>query len=319
MDGDLMKGFNQPKPALPSDQSGIPAGPELAKAPSAFIKDKETLEYLVKKWNDYAVHNGRDYKGEFFIDKTYYTEVYKGDPLRESLNDSSPGYYEAQRRYTLVNNEVPGLFKESAERMHGVNFFNEVQETLDGKRTKNDKKPVRVLVTGGDVGFLNDELRSKFGKDIDVVGTTVEVSRAQRRKRYFVELIRNGKIKLPPKVEEYLSKSLSDKLDPRDTKWRSILQMQSSAPEFDKIIDTCGELLYSRDEKKPEIFEMTFKACIAKLNLGGKLYIAELDSAASKFAEAYCKENNLILARGEYVNRHDNPANNYIITKPEQV
>jgi len=296
--------------------------------PSAFIKDPKTMDHLIERWRKYARTESRSYGR--IIGRTDSDEVFDENPsIRpdflpyrnytdepDLLQPFKTDSYGVDGRFTLVDTQVPRLFRESAERMHGVNFFNEIQNRIDEKKSKNDAKPVGILVTGSDLGFFNDELRTKFGNTVDVYGTTVELSRSRVKKRRFVESIRSGKIKLPPELQKYLAESLSNQIDPRDAKWRSILQMQSDKPEFDMIIDTCGELLYAFDEQRPDIFELTFTACIAKLNPGGKLYIAELDYKARKIVEAYCAEHNLILEKKGYENRHQHIQTNFVITKP---
>ncbi|MCC6323829.1 hypothetical protein IT400_03490 [Candidatus Nomurabacteria bacterium] len=304
-DSDFLKNINPQKPDSFITSGGI------EKPPSAFIKDPKMMEYLEKTWNHYAENDARDIRTQTtFSGLSHSEEVFDSDPSQRY-----GGIYEAMTRYTLVDQKESRLFKENAERMHGVNFFNEIKNKIDEKKSKNDNKPVNILITGSDVGFLNDELRYKFGKDVTVCGTTLEVSRAQRRKRYFLKLIKNGKTQLSPESVDYLGKALKEKIDPCDRKWRSILEMEDDKPEFDKIIDTCGELLYSFDYEKPEIFELTFKACISKLNPGGKLYVSEM--YGFRYIEEYCKEKNLIIEKNNYDDRHQNLKTNYIITKPE--
>lgn len=283
------------------------------KPPSAFIKDPETMAYLIERWRKYALTEGRSYGRMIGI--TDSKEVFDEKPDI----DKNPRMWGVDGRYTLVHQQDRMLFQESAEQMHGVNFFNEIQAKIDEKKSKGDTKPVIILVTGSDLSFFNDELRSKFGNEVAVYGTTVELSRAKMRKRRFVEAIKTGRVTptlIKPELQEYLATSLSDKLDPRDAKWRSILQMQSDKPEFDMIVDTCGELLYSEDENRSEIFEMTFMACITKLNPGGKLYIAEIRYERIKFVEEYCRKNNLTLEKNDYQTRHQNMEINFVITKP---
>lgn len=283
-------------------------------APSAFIEDPEIMEYLIRRWKEYAKKRGRNYRTSEF--GTLSSEAFDFDP---AICHKDPRLSFLPNRYTLIDQEVQSntrSFSESAEKIHGVNFFNEIQRTIDERKSNNETRPVSILITGSDVGFLNDELRAKFGNQVNVCGTTIELSRAKMRKKRIVESIKNGNIILPSELKEYLSTSLSDKIDPRDAKWRSILQIQSSKPEFDIIIDTYGELLYSYDKTRPEIFEMIFEACIAKLNKGGKLYIARLNHDTIKFIEKYCKEHGLILEKSEYKDRKKQIVNNFIIIKP---
>jgi hypothetical protein len=61
---------------------------------------------------------------------------------------------------------------------------------------------------------------------------------------------------------------------------------------------------------------MTFEACIAKLNPGGKLYISNLAVRASVFVRKYCQEHNLKLEEGNYRDRRDDLETHFIITKP---
>ena len=280
---------------------------------SAFINNPETMRYLIKRWKEYANIWGRNHGKQLW---NRMNEVFDEDP---KINHEHPQESSVSSRYTLVDQETkrfPRRFSESAERMHGINFFDEIQNKIDEKKSKGDSGSVSILITGSDVGFLNDELRVKFGNQVDVSGTTLELLRAKMRKKRLVESIRNGNMKLPIELQKYLSSILKDTIDPRDSKLQSILQMQNAKPEFDKIIDTCGELLYSYEDDRPEIFEMTFEACIAKLNPGGKLYISNLAVRASVFVRKYCQEHNLKLEEGNYRDRRDDLETHFIITKP---
>lgn len=291
--------------------------------PTAFIKDQETMNDLIASWRNYAIGEERRYSGPYRFRLDYSLDDPRNDPFLEEEFGRDPDFdYDRKAsvdwRYTLVNQEIPRLFRESATRIHGVNFFDEIQQNLDKRKEEGNTAPLGILVTGSDIGFFNDELRTKFGNTINVAGTTVEVSRSSIRKQRFYELIKQGRLKaqIPPGLQEYLVASLKPTIDRRDRRWRSILQMENASPEFDMIIDTAGELLYSYDEKKPEIFELTFQACIQKLNPGGKLYIAELDPNTHKFVLNYCEEQGLGLEMHKYEDRHENLRTNYLITKP---
>lgn len=313
--------------------------------PTAFIKDQATWDYLVNLWKKYAIQQERNYNRppSYFGDINYSKEDPRNHPTWKEKFDVDPKYYgykekfigswefgtddinethggigEVDWRYTLVNKEIPGLFRESAVRMHSVNFFEEIQQNLTKRGTEENNQPLHILVTGSDVGFFNDELRANFGDAIDVAGTTVELSRSSIRKQRFYGLIKTGKLQrqISPEMQQYLVTSLKPAIDKRDAKWRSILQMENGNPEFDMIIDTAGELLYSYDDRKPEIFESTFQACIQKLNPGGKLYIAELLPEAQQFVLDQCHERGLGLEMHKYEDRNQGLKTNYIITKP---
>jgi len=70
----------------------------------------------------------------------------------------------------------------------------------------------------------------------------------------------------------------SPSLQPDDLRWRSILEL-SDYPEFDLIIDTFGEQLYSTHPEgnfakiSVEIFEAYIRAVIKKLLPGGRAFL----------------------------------------------
>ena len=143
------------------------------------------------------------------------------------------------------------------------------------------KRPVRILVLGGDVGFFNDEVRHNYGNKVEVFGTTIETAYSRKRKRAIIEWLKTKSEFKEPETKDYLLKALQKDIHPNDRKWRSIVEMRDF-PEFDMIIDTYGELKYSSAGKDiydqgERLFDLTMKAALLKLLPGGDLYISDLD------------------------------------------
>ncbi len=176
-----------------------------------------------------------------------------------------------------------GLFWETLEQTHGVDFFAEIEQRITHLKPGES---VKVLILGGDTAFFNDELRRRFGDSVDVYGTTLETAYSRIRKRDIVQKIqdKNNPLHLSEGLREYLMDTLSADIHPNDRKWRSIVQM-ANFPEFDMIIDTFGEIRYSSsssEEGGARLFELTMRAALLKLQPGGNLYIADVNEDLQK-------------------------------------
>ncbi|MBI2410594.1 MAG: hypothetical protein HYV32_01690 [Candidatus Kerfeldbacteria bacterium] len=161
---------------------------------------------------------------------------------------------------------------------HGVNFMEDIiPRIIERVRQENDHRPVRILDMGCGFGFFTDQIRKKFGKDVVVFGTSIEnlvqPEVATKQKRAIVNAVCKKELSLPPGSTE----QLNDTIHPNDRKLRSILEMRDFE-EFDLIIDTNGEFLYSGQgdiyATNLPYFSDVLRAAIAKLLPGGELYVA---------------------------------------------
>lgn len=142
---------------------------------------------------------------------------------------------------------------DSISELHGISFVEEVIPSLLAKKKNGEK--VKILDVGAGAAFFTDEIRKIFGEKVKVLSTGLSKKTA----------------------EEHRSKSLDKekaKLNPNDLKWRSILQL-TDFEEFDLIIDTLGEFLYSVESKSKNLAEAQESAInyltvvIRKLKPGG--------------------------------------------------
>lgn len=167
---------------------------------------------------------------------------------------------------------------------HQVDFIGQViPDMITRLQASHHRKP-RILDAGCGIGIFTDQLRHAFGDATKVYGTSIAnvSNEAQRkavaRKVHLLEQIQQQandvSQPLSPRTQSLrnILQSLQPNLHPQDSEWCSILQLRAF-PEFDLIIDTCGELYYTEDI---DDFNRIFKAALDKLQLQGKLYIATL-------------------------------------------
>lgn len=171
-------------------------------------------------------------------------------------------------------------FWESLESIHHINFFDNIDQRLNRLREASAERPIRVLVLGGDVALFNDELRARYGRQVDVVGTTIETAYSRIRKRAIMQDLNDASKprRLSDETRQYLLSVLNNDIHPNDRKWRSIVQMRDF-PEFDMIIDSYGEITYSAPVSEgddPTLFQLTMRAALAKLLPGGDLFVANM-------------------------------------------
>jgi hypothetical protein len=101
-------------------------------------------------------------------------------------------------------------------------------------------KPVgyklKILDNGGGIGVLTDQIRKRFGNEVEVysTGLSKRVAKKYRKENDYPNLHKN------------------------DLKWRSIEEL-SDFPEFDLIIDTFGELYYKTEQYLNNVDKETLK------------------------------------------------------------
>lgn len=136
------------------------------------------------------------------------------------------------------------------------------------------KRKPKILDSGCGLGQFTDEIRERFGDQVEVRGTSLSKQKAQSRKKFQFE----------------------KKLHPDDAKWRSLLELRDF-PEFDMIIDTFGEIHYAARADIKEVtknpkdrwseenfprFMRIFDAAIKKLQPDGKLYVGAIFDKTQK-------------------------------------
>lgn len=145
-------------------------------------------------------------------------------------------------------------------RLHYVSFIDNVIPRLVAKKKGQGK--VRILDIGAGSAQYADQIREKFGNNVEVTTTGLAKSKAK----------------------EYREVINKNNLNPKDLKLASVFQM-SDYPEFDLIIDTFGEQYYFTEQGKvadEEViqvgldskdkfnkFERYIKAIVAKLQSEG--------------------------------------------------
>lgn len=200
-------------------------------------------------------------RGEKFIpeavrkgDKFLSPEELKGKVLeweKAAQHEHGIKDYETGHEYTYYAKRVDseGQAREGdigyVDTLHNLSFISYIEEKLKTREPKEGK--FKILDVGGGAGLFAQQLRKKFGDRVDVYTTGL-------RKKSARELIKKNK-----NIE-----SDSDHiLHPHDLKWRSIEQLADFS-EFDLIVDTWGEALYTKSDLRKYFF-----AVISKLNHGG--------------------------------------------------
>lgn len=162
---------------------------------------------------------------------------------------------------------------------HGEDFLNQVIPSIIQRvRDQGNKRKVRILDLGCGLGFFTDQIRKKFGNEVVVFGTSVEnpvqPEVSANQKKSYIDFIKLHSEELPPGVE---LDELKDTIHPNDAQFRSILEMRQF-PEFDLIIDTSGEFLYSGKGFMPvdSYFDLVLTAALQKLASTGELYVSRV-------------------------------------------
>ena len=261
-----------------------------------FLSPEERQRFIDKKWQPAA--------DDFFKDKV---------PSYSRLKESR-----------LANDALdPMGVSESINEMHGVDFLNDVipqmvQEVKE--RTKQKNRRLKILDMGAGFGLFNDQIRSRFGKDVTVYGTSISKASAQRRKKALHDGIETGLIPSTEHARDILEKETNRQLNPNDAKWRSILEMEDY-PEFDLIIDSSGEMLYSGKvvpDWPDSYLGKVLVAAIRKLNPGGRFYIGRLhplDTDRMRGSKSWLEAEYGITIKHNPDSRWGSA---FVITKPEE-
>ncbi len=147
------------------------------------------------------------------------------------------------RVYRVESDEIP----DSIAGRHEESFIN---ETIPRLIEENPNRKIKILDIGGGIGMFAKQIRESFGDKVEVFTTGL------KKKAVKKEMERVGE---------------SIKLNKNDLKWRSVLELHDF-PEFDLMIDTAGEALYSLSFKKGATLDDAakyFNAVASKLLPGG--------------------------------------------------
>lgn len=195
--------------------------------------------------------------GERYVPKA----VRSGDPFLSSVEkeksiarwkDSAfkretTGFEDHPYFYKTARTETEDKHFDNIAERHGESFINEVIPRLIGE---NPDRKIKILDIGGGMALFAKQIRDTFGDKVEVFTT--------------------GLRKKPAKMER-LNIGEQSKLDKNDLKWRSILELHDF-PEFDLMVDTVGESMYSlfaREDATTDDVEKYFNAVAAKLMPGG--------------------------------------------------
>ncbi|HEV7702132.1 MAG TPA: hypothetical protein VGO63_01655 [Candidatus Paceibacterota bacterium] len=142
---------------------------------------------------------------------------------------------------------------------HNLAFITKIIPDLIAKKQNGEK--VRILDVGGGLSLFAEKIRQSFPDKVIVYSTGLSKQAVKNERKQ----LRN---------ENY--HKVSEKLNPRDLKWRSIKQL-SNCEEFDLIIDTYGEYYYdvyekhrnSTSQEKAKAFENYLTIISSKLKPNG--------------------------------------------------
>lgn len=158
---------------------------------------------------------------------------------------------------------------EDIEYAHGISFLNQVIPEILERLAKQDKKrKIKILDLGGGVGLFADQIRDKFGERVTVYTTSAFGSSEKTRK----ELEENKK---------NITKNKEATLNKFDAYKTSIVDFRDFS-EFDLIIDTYGEMYYTRENypnlgnQEQASFEEKISMIVKKLQVGGRLFLGKI-------------------------------------------
>lgn len=170
---------------------------------------------------------------------------------------------------------------ETINELHGEDFLNDVIPNIIKRvRSTGSKRKIRILDMGCGLGFFNDQIRAKFGDDVEVYGTGINKASLQKRKRWMIRDVQAGKTEMDPIEKEQLLSETDGTLHPNDAKWNGIEEL-SDFPEFDLMVDSEGEMIYAGGTgvgffPKADRTQSKLVFAIRKLNPGGQLFISRI-------------------------------------------
>lgn len=170
---------------------------------------------------------------------------------------------------------------ETINELHGEDFLNDViPHIIERVRLSGGKRKVKILDMGCGLGFFNDQIRRKFGEEVEVFGTGINKSSLKKRKAEIILDVQSGKIEMSEVEKEQLLSETDGTLHPNDAKWNSIEEL-SRYPEFDLIVDSNGEISYAGGTgagffPKSDSTQRILICAIEKLNSGGQLFVSRV-------------------------------------------
>lgn len=165
--------------------------------------------------------------------------------------------------------------------LHGVDFLNDViPDIIKRVRSRGAKRKIKILDMGCGLGFFTDQIRAKFGNEVEVYGTGINKASLKKRKEEIIRDIRDGTIEMDQAEREQLLSETDGTLHPNDAKWNSVEEL-SDFPEFDLIVDSEGEMIYAGGTgvgffPKGDSTQEKLFCAIRKLNPDGQLYISRI-------------------------------------------
>ncbi len=181
------------------------------------------------------------------------------------------------KNYNL-GNRFENSEQETVNAIHGFDLLEEViPRHIEQRNQSGMAGKIRILDLGTGMAFVSDQIRTRWKDKVEVYGTNLMSKRQVKKKKEIYRAIKSGEIPMSDEDRSRLLSQISENYHPNDNIVRSILEMKDF-PEFDIIIDTCGEMYYSGDGYRPDQTNtlQVFTAAIKKLNPGGEFFIGRV-------------------------------------------
>lgn len=165
--------------------------------------------------------------------------------------------------------------------IHGKDFLGDViPKVIARVRASGSTRKIKILDMGCGLGFFNDQIRAKFGNEVEVYGTGIDKKSLKKRKARVISDIKSGSIEIDKTDKEQLLSETDGSLHPNDARWNSVEEL-SDSPEFDLIIDSEGEIIYAGGSgvgffAKIDSTQTKLLYAIKKLNPGGQLFVSRI-------------------------------------------
>ena len=161
-------------------------------------------------------------------------------------SDDTQGYfYPAARLEGVITGKETDR---TLETYHDRSLLQDIAKKIEMLRSQGDQRKVKILDAGAGAGLFTEQIRKKFGKDVDVFSTGIRKKAAKILRKSLIEGS-NEDYHLPEGI------SIESRLHKNDLKWRSVAEL-SDYPEFDFIFDTGGEFIYVSDTESAPISGM---------------------------------------------------------------